>query len=403
MADSSSNPQTAYHDSALGLQLKSLKPALPASSDDSKSGIMVFSNPTPIRAAEARTTPTPDPDLKTATPSLNQMLSEKPLVRKGTTSHNNAMEAEIERIKAEMGGIKFDAPGNTLNRATTKAEGLAEMTPSELSQLAAMIESVCGIHIDETKQYLLETRLLKMVIEEGCHTYTEFLRLATGVRQDALRPKLIDAMTTKETLWFRDAHPFETLRDVMLPELVERVGKRPIKIWSAACSTGQEAYSIAMIVHEFVAQNPGYDYLLDGHHLKILGTDVATTSITLSKMGRYDGVAMARGITPERKEKFFIQQGRAYAVNPEVKKLCEFKLANLQHDLPTQLGRDFDLIFLRNVAIYFTREFKEELYTKLSKMLAKEGSLIIGATETMVGVNTPFKSHSVGKSTVYKP
>jgi chemotaxis protein methyltransferase CheR len=338
----------------------------------------------------------------TATPSLNQMFSEAAVARRGTTNHNNNMDAEIARIKAEMAGIKLDAPGNTLNRSTTQADGLAQMTQDEVHQLAQMIERVCGIHIDETKQYLLETRLLKMVLDEGCNTYTEFIQLANGPRQDALRPKLIDAMTTKETLWFRDGHPFDTLRDHILPTLAEWALQKPVKIWSAACSTGQETYSIAMSVHEYVARHPQHSHLLDGQHLKILGTDVANSSIMLSRLGRYDGVAMARGISANRKEMFFTPNGRAYMVNPDVKHLCEFRLANLQHTLNHQLGSDFDLIFLRNVAIYFTREFKESLYQRLASMLRPDGILMIGATETMVGLETPFRAEPLGASTIYR-
>jgi len=334
---------------------------------------------------------------------------------------NDDMDAEIARIKAGLMGIQAHKPSidkPAYDRMTSSSEiyfppsssvlptargsgTISVMSATELKQLCILVEDVCGIHIDASKQYLLETRLLKTLVDYNCQTYSDFIHLVRGPKQDELRPKLIDAMTTKETLWFRDAHPFETLKSDIFKDVLAKSGGGPIKVWSAACSTGQEAYSIAMTVHEFVQQTPTASAWLNGG-FTILGTDIATSAIMLSKLGRYDMVAMGRGISDERKSKFFTNAGRAHVVNPELKRMCDFRIANLQHDLPKTVGTGYDMIFMRNVAIYFTREFKQELYAKVAKMLKPGGCLIIGGTESMVGVNTPFHPEIIGKSTVYR-
>jgi chemotaxis protein methyltransferase CheR len=345
----------------------------------------------------------------------------KPVGGGGTTKANDDLDAEIARIKAGLMGTPvkkeetakpaYDRmasnseiyyPPSSSVLPTAKGSGdVSPMSATELKQLCALVEDVCGIHIDASKQYLLETRLLKVLVENNCQSYTDFIRLVRGPKQDQLRPKLIDAITTKETLWFRDTHPFETLKSHVFKDVLARSNGQPVRVWSAACSTGQEAYSIAMSVHEFVKDNPNASSWLNGG-FKILGTDIATSAVMLSKLGRYDMVAMGRGISEERKAKFFTAAGRAHTVNPELKRMCDFKIANLQHDLPKTLGTGYDMIFMRNVAIYFTKEFKQELYTKVAKMLKPGGCLIIGGTESMVGVNNPFHPESVGPSTVYR-
>ena len=275
------------------------------------------------------------------------------------------------------------------------------MSTNELTELRKLVEDVCGIHLEADKQYLLETRLLKLLIEYNCSSYTQLIQLCRGAKQNELRPKLVDLMTTKETMWFRDEHPYETFKTHILPELLKnRAATDTIRIWSAACSTGQEPYSISMCVHELASTTAIYNDLTNGQRLKIKGTDIAPSSILLSKMGRYDMVAMGRGISDIRKNKFFTQQGRAWAVKDEVKKLTEFEQANLQADL-SPLGL-FDVIFMRNVAIYFSKEFKIQLYAKLAKQLKPNGYLIIGSTESLVGIETPFKLEMHDKTSFYR-
>jgi chemotaxis protein methyltransferase CheR len=275
------------------------------------------------------------------------------------------------------------------------------MTPAELTDLRKLVEDVCGIHLEADKQYLLETRLLKLLVEYDCKSYSQLVQLCKGSKQAELRPKLVDLMTTKETLWFRDEHPFETFKTHILPSLLKnRAATDVLRIWSAACSTGQEPYSIGMCVQELAGSTALYNDLANGQRLKIKGTDIAPSAIVLSRLGRYDMVAMGRGLSELRKNKFFTQQGRAWVVNDSVKKMVEFEQANLQTDL-SSLGQ-FDVIFMRNVAIYFSKEFKIQLYAKLAKQLKPNGYLIIGSTESLVGIETPFKLEMHGKTSFYR-
>jgi chemotaxis protein methyltransferase CheR len=285
--------------------------------------------------------------------------------------------------------------------STNSNQTVPAMTTAELTDLRKLVEDVCGIHLEADKQYLLETRLLKLLIEYDCQTYTQLVQLCRGAKQNELHPKLVDLMTTKETMWFRDEHPYETLKTHILPDLLkDRAATDTIRIWSAACSTGQEPYSIGMCVNELASSSAIYNDLANGQRLKIKGTDIASSAVMLSKMGRYDMVAMGRGISEVRKNKFFTQQGRAWVLKDEVKRIIEFEQANLQADL-SALGL-FDIIFMRNVAIYFSKEFKVQLYAKLAKQLKPNGYLIIGSTESLLGLETPFKLEMQGKTSFYR-
>lgn len=275
------------------------------------------------------------------------------------------------------------------------------MTPNELQQLIKLVESVCAIQLDTSKQYLLETRLLKTLVEYKCKSYTDFLELMKSSAKTKIEPVLIDAMTTKETLWFRDVHPFEVIKTHILSELIQHNPSGQIKLWSAACSTGQEPYSLAMLVHEYAEAHPNLKPL-EQNRVHIVGTDIANSAILLSKMGRYDILAMGRGLSLERKHKFFESQGRVHVIKDHVKALCEFKQANLQDDLTNIVGRNFDVICLRNVAIYFSPDFKEALFNRLAKLLKPNGYLILGATESMTGLQTPFTPQLIDKTTVFR-
>lgn len=292
-----------------------------------------------------------------------------------------------------------DASQGLPKPAVTAMPGSSKLDAESFGLLRSYVETTCGIAMGEEKRYLIESRLAKLMAEYNCPSYKEFYQLAKAGTKAELKLKIVDAMTTKETLWFRDEHPYEALKNHILPEL-DKTG-RPVTIWSAACSTGQEPYSIAMCVHEHAActlQQNGHRFL--NGQLRIKGTDIANTSIMLSKLGRYDQVAMSRGINDSRKNKFFDPQGKVYAVKPDVKKLCEFQQVNLQDDF-TRLGK-MDIIFIRNVAIYFSKDFKKELFERLAKQLNPNGYLIVGSTESLLGVTDKFRAETIGRSIVYR-
>ncbi len=271
----------------------------------------------------------------------------------------------------------------------------AGISGTEFKLLRDYIEERCGIALGEEKAYLIETRLTKLMALNGCDDFTQFHRLIKSSNDPALHDKIIDAMTTNETLWFRDTHPFVILREKILPDLVKelRAGKKQkVRIWSAASSTGQEAYSIAMTIHEYCRVTPG----IRPDQFEIVGTDISSSALFLAKNARYDAIAIKRGLSDELRDRYFHVDGRIWVVNDAVKNMATFQKFNLQ-DSPSALGR-FDVIFLRYVAIYFSLTFKQALFKNLARAANRPGHLIIGAVESLRGVNEEFemKSHGGG-------
>jgi chemotaxis protein methyltransferase CheR len=271
----------------------------------------------------------------------------------------------------------------------------AGISSTEFKLLRDYIEERCGIALGEEKAYLIETRLTKLMALNGCDDFTQFHRLIKSSNDAALHDKIIDAMTTNETLWFRDTHPFVILREKILPELVKelRAGKKQkVRIWSAASSTGQEAYSIAMTIHEYCRVTPG----IRPEQFEIVGTDISSSALFLAKNARYDAIAIKRGLSDELRDRYFHVDGRIWVVNDSVKNMATFQKFNLQ-DSPSALGR-FDIIFLRYVAIYFSLNFKQALFKNLARAANRPGHLIIGAVESLRGVSEEFemKSHGGG-------
>jgi chemotaxis protein methyltransferase CheR len=266
------------------------------------------------------------------------------------------------------------------------------MTPEPISTtefklLRDFIQEHCGICLGEEKAYLVETRLAGLMVQSGCPDFGSFYRLAKNDPSPQLRDKVIDAMTTNETLWFRDTHPFTTLLEKLLPPLAEEIrqGKRArIRIWSAACSTGQEPYSMAMVIHEFCRTHPG---ILPGH-FEILASDISPSALFLAKTGRYDENAMRRGLPDDMRDRYFTRDGSVWAVKEELKQLITFRKFNLQ-DAMDPLGR-FDVIFCRYVTIYFADEFKMRIFAGLARLLAPSGHLLVSAVESLRGVADQF-------------
>lgn len=276
------------------------------------------------------------------------------------------------------------------------ASGISEV---EFRLLRDYIEQQCGIALTEDKAYLVETRLAGLLAESGCVDFGSFYRLASGGTKPELKDKIVDAMTTNETLWFRDGHPFRILREKLLPELGEqiRTGRRfRIRIWSAASSTGQEPYSIAMEVLEFCRRTAG----LNPDQFEILATDISPSALFLARAARYDNAAIGRGMTDDMKSRYFTQNGQVWCLNDEVKKMVTLKKFNLQDPLGP-LGR-FDIVFCRYVTIYFAEAFKKRIYEGIAQMLAPEGYLIISAVENLGGLTSSFQNLSHSGGTYYQ-
>ena len=223
-------------------------------------------------------------------------------------------------------------------------------------QFSDFLEVQCGIVLGANKQYLVKSRLSPLLTQFKVESLPELIQRSMSFRERDLRASVIDAMTTNETLWFRDTYPFQLLVDKLYPDL--SANKRPLKIWSAASSSGQEPYSIAMSTIEYQMKKPG----VMPQGIQILGTDISSAMLDHCKKGEYDSLALARGLSPERKRQFFeaINDGSGrMRIAERVKKLASFRSFNLL-DSYTLLGK-FDIIFCRNVLIYFSPEVKSKI------------------------------------------
>lgn len=270
----------------------------------------------------------------------------------------------------------------------------------EFQLFQAFILEQSGISLDDDKTYLVESRLKRLLAEFECATFGELFRKSSEDARGGLRSKIINAITTNETLWFRDKAPFTVLNEVFLPEMARQIarGKPKVRIWSAACSTGQEPYSIAIGIHEFCLAHGG-----DGirpSHFEILATDISSEALSLAREGAYDGLSMSRGMTDAVKLKYFRQNGRSWGIDANLKKLIEFRPFNLMDNF-APLGV-FDAIFCRNVAIYFSQPVKAELFDKMYQCLRPGGMFLLGTSESLGYYNTRFKGREHNNHTYYQ-
>ena len=262
-------------------------------------------------------------------------------------------------------------------------------------QFSDFLEAQSGIVLGANKQYLVKSRLAPLLGQFGAASLSDLIKRSMDVRERELKMTVVDAMTTNETLWFRDIYPFQLLTDKIFPEL----GKngRPLKIWSAASSSGQEPYSIAMIALEHQFKKPG---TLPGG-VQIVGTDISPTMLNQCKEGVYDNLALARGLSPERKRQFFEPCGdNKMRVTERVKKLVSFRPFNLL-DNYSLLGK-FDIIFCRNVLIYFAPEVKSKILNQFASSLNPGGYLMLGASESLTGLTDRFEMVRCNPGIVYK-
>lgn len=275
---------------------------------------------------------------------------------------------------------------------------MTKIKPDEIALLSKYIYSISGISIDHSKAYLLETRFNKILEEEGCASYTDLYHKANRDPQKHLEFKIIDAITTNETLFFRDSGPFELIRHKILPELidartVQSSGKPHLRIWSAAASTGQEVYSIAMVIRELLGPPSGYN-------LKLLGTDISDAAIAQASYGTYNKFEIERGLERSKLTKYFTSTGANWKIKDELRAMATFRKLNLMTPF-TALGR-WDIIFCRNVAIYFTLEDRKKLFNRLADVLEPDGYLIIGSTESLTGICPRFVPKRHLKSIFYQ-
>ncbi|MGI1944591.1 CheR family methyltransferase [Shewanella glacialipiscicola] len=257
------------------------------------------------------------------------------------------------------------------------------LAEAEYNQFRLFLEQHSGIVLGENKQYLVRSRLAPLMGKYNLPSLSDVVKHSMKPTERALRAEVIDAMTTNETLWFRDRYPFELLNNVLLPEY-SRLG-RPLKIWSAACSSGQEPYSLAMTILEYQQKKPG---ALAGS-ASIQATDLSPSMLERCKNAEYDGLALARGLSEERKRQFFdaLPSGNM-KLKDNVKRLVNFRAHNLLESY-SLLGK-FDIIFCCNVLIYFAPEAKAKILRQFAAALNPKGILFLGASESIAGLTDEF-------------
>ena len=270
-----------------------------------------------------------------------------------------------------------------------------ELDDKSYHQFREFLEQQCGIVLGNNKQYLVKSRLAPLMAKFNVDTLSKLVMLTLSPTERQLRAAVIDAMTTNETLWFRDDYPFALLKNKLLPEFSKR--RAPLKIWSAASSSGQEPYSIAMTVLEYIQANPGS--FPSG--VQIIGTDISNTMLEHCKYAHYDSLALSRGLSLERKRQFFEDGDNGMLkVKDNIKKMVSFRQLNLLNSY-SLMGR-FDLVFCRNVLIYFSPELKTQIISQIHNTLNKDRYLFLGASESLSGISQDFNMIRCNPGIVYQ-
>lgn len=258
----------------------------------------------------------------------------------------------------------------------------------------SLLRKESGLTLDESKGYLIETRLEPVASKEGFSSIDDLGRYIRKNPLSGIRQKVVDAMMTTETSFFRDVTPFEVVKNALLPNLIKANNKtRRIRIWSAGCSTGQEPYSIAMILHEMTPALRLWD-------VKILATDIAEGTLERAKAGIYSQYEVRRGLPATYLTRFLFQCGNKWEIRPEVKRFVKFQKLNLLSGF-SGIG-DFDIIFCRNVLIYFDVNTKAKIMEQFTRVLSPDGVLLLGGTETPLGITDRFVRVESVKGVYYK-
>ena len=273
---------------------------------------------------------------------------------------------------------------------------MIKLLPEEHKLLADYIHSICAVSLDQSKSYLIEGRLAGLAQRMGCGSFSCLVERAKAEPKRAIQRQIIDAITTNETLFFRDTTPFDLLRHKLIPELIDRrarTGSARIRIWSAACSTGQEIYSIAILLKELLENT-------DRFGISLVATDISDDAVAKASRGWYNSAEIGRGLPEPMRNKYFAPVQNGWQIRDEIRAMVAFKRQNLMDDL-TPLGK-FDVIFCRNVAIYFTEPDKISLFRRMEKLMEPNACLIIGSMESLLGISPQFESKRHLRSVYYQ-
>lgn len=266
------------------------------------------------------------------------------------------------------------------------------LTAQEFAFISGLVRRDASIVLEAGKEYLVEARLLPLARKAGISTVSEYVHRAQSRPEPDIHQKIVDALTTNETSFFRDGEPYTALTNQVLPELLRtRSATRTLKVWSAACSSGQEPYSLAMVLQ---------DALPIGWSCEILATDISTEMLTRAEAGTFTQLEVNRGLPAPLLVRHFERVGAHWKVSAALRNMVTFKRLNLAAPLPP-MG-PFDIIFIRNVLIYFDVETKRSVLQQVSNLLRSDGWLFLGSAETTIGIDDRFERIVAGRTSAYR-
>lgn len=265
-------------------------------------------------------------------------------------------------------------------------------SPLDFEYLRALVREQSGVVLESHKDYLAELHLDKLATQAGFNSIVALTEHLKNTPFSKLHVQTVEALLISETSFFRDRHPFEALQTAVLPSLIQtRLHQRSINIWSAGCSTGQEPYSIAILIRECFPD-------LSSWTVRLIASDLSKRSLDRAQQGTYTNLEVSRGLTPELRDRYFRQTGQFWQVNDDIRQMVEFQQLNLIH--PWTSIPAMDILFLRNVLIYFNSETKQSILNKVQHSLKEDGYLFLGSGETTFYLNPRFEAIH-GKNSLY--
>jgi len=274
----------------------------------------------------------------------------------------------------------------------------ADSSPEALEYLRKLVYRTSAIVLEESKGYLFQSRLLPILRREGLESFDDLVGRLDAHDAEPLRREVVEAMTTNETSFFRDLHPFEALRRTVLPEIAGQrklaaPAERTLSIWSAACSTGQELYSIAFVVRDMAA-------LFSGWTVELLGTDISSDVLARAQSGRYSQLEVNRGLPAPMLIRYFTKAGLEWQVSDQVRAMVDFRAMNLC--VPWPRLPLMDVIFLRNVLIYFDNDTRTRILERVARQLRPGGYLFLGGVESASSLCRRFTEERIGRAVCFR-
>lgn len=268
------------------------------------------------------------------------------------------------------------------------------LATNDFEYISTMVRERSAIVLERGKEYLIEARLLPLVRERGAEGVAGLVHELRRSPNSPLRDQVVEAMTTNETSFFRDVHPFTALSDQILPDLIRaRGGERTLNIWSAACSSGQEPYTIAMLIHDLVGADPTW-------RTRILATDLSPAMLERTKQGMYSQFEVNRGLPANMLIRHFRKQGLQWQIEDSLRRMVETRIVNLDQEF-VNIAR-MDIVFMRNVLIYFDATTKRQILARVRRAMRPDGYLILGGAETTLNLDDSFDRVQIGRAPVYR-